>query len=120
VQREGYLLIDHRASPGLPPDIAYAMGMEPALVREGRVFEAATLTCCHCKSVVMKNPKRIRPRASCMKCGGKYICDGCGFEASLPDYNHLPFEKKRDQLAALVTKSERLGSPPELLLAMKG
>lgn len=115
-QREGYLFVDHRASPGLPEDVARFMGMDPALAKEGKLFEAATLTCAHCKTVVMKNPKRMRPRASCMKCGGKYLCDGCGWEAYQPDYDHTPFEKKRDLLADFVAKGETLGSPPNLLL----
>lgn len=118
MQREGYLLFDHRASPGLPEDFARAMGMDPALAKEGKVFEAATLTCAHCKTVVMKNPYRLRERSACMKCGGKYICDGCGFAAYHPDYDHSPFEKQRDQLADCLAK-ERLGSPSGLL-AMKG
>lgn len=113
-QREGFLFIDHRASPGLPEDFARAMGMDPKLAGEGKLFEAATLTCAHCKSVVMKNPYRVRERASCMRCGGKYLCDGCGWQAYQPDYDHTPFEKKVD----LAKNAEaRLGSPPMLLQA---
>lgn len=89
--REGYLMIDHRASPGLPEDIARATGLDPKLAGEGRLLEAATLTCSHCKVVVVKNSLRTRERASCFKCL-HYICDFCSAEMQKPDYNHLPFE----------------------------
>lgn len=116
MQREGYLLVDHRASPGIPADIALQLGYVPDMVREGKILEAATITCVHCKTVVMKNPMRTRERASCMKCGGKYICDGCGFEAWLPGYDHTPFEKKVDLAKDAEAKGfPVLGSPSVLL-----
>ena len=96
MQREGYLFVDHSASPGLPEDVARASGYDPLLCKEGKRFEAATLSCIHCKTVVVKSPLRQRERHKCMKCGGKYICDGCAFLASMPDYSHLPFEKYTD------------------------
>jgi hypothetical protein len=116
MQREGYLFIDHSASPGIPEDLAPQLGFVPDLVREGKKLEAATLTCVHCKTVVMKNPLRTRGRASCMKCGGKYICDGCSFEAWLPGYNHAPFEMKVDVAKNAEAKGIPIfGSPPALL-----
>jgi hypothetical protein len=69
--REGYLLIDHSASPGLPAAIA-----NPRLFGEGRRFEAPTLTCSHCKTVVIVNPERTRERGYCRKCD-HYVCDAC-------------------------------------------
>src|SRR6185437_1135439 len=54
---EGYLLIDNRAAG------------------EG-IKETATMTCGHCKTVVVMNPLRIRERANCFKCD-HYICDLC-------------------------------------------
>lgn len=91
--REGYLLIDHQNSPGLPEDVARLSGYDPALAKEGKRFEAGTLTCSHCKSAVVKNPARTRERNYCQKCSGHYICDVCAYKASLPDYSHIPFEK---------------------------
>lgn len=114
MRHEGYLLVDHRASPGLPEDLAFKFGYDPKLVKEGKIYEAGTLTCSHCKSTVVKNPFRQRERNFCQKCGGKYICDGCAFQASLPDYSHFPFEKKVD----LVKEGKALpilGSPFTLL-----
>jgi hypothetical protein len=94
--REGYLLVDHRASPGLPEEVARQVGYDPRFCQEGKLFEAASLTCSHCKGVVVKNPLRTRERHTCMRCGGHYICDGCAFEATLPDYVHTPFDKVID------------------------
>lgn len=113
-QREGYLIFDHQASPGLPAEVAEAFGLDPALVGEGRILEAATLTCVHCKGAVMKNLWRVRERASCMKCGGKYICDCCALEARLPAYDHTPFEKKVDVLKDAEAKG-LFGSPQTLM-----
>ena len=66
----GEVVIDHRASPGLPEDVARAAGYDPALCREGKVYRQESLTCRHCRGVVVKNPFRTRDRASCAKCGG--------------------------------------------------
>lgn len=106
--REGYLLIDHQASPGMPRELA-GRPLDPAL-GEGKVFEAATLTCAHCKVVVIKNPSRQRERAFCRKCM-HYICDFCAAQAYQPDYAHAPFEKIADEVMSCVT-----ASPPGPLL----
>lgn len=72
--QEGYLLIDHRASPGLPADFARSIGLGESSLGEGRVFETSTVTCCHCGVVVMINPMRTRSRGHCQKCDA-YVCD---------------------------------------------
>lgn len=120
-QREGYLLVDHRASPGISEDLAVRLGLDPHQVREGKVYEAATMTCAHCKSAVVRNPLRTRERASCMKCGGKFICDDCALQARLSGYSHLPFDKKVDLVKDAEAKGiPILGSPPALLQPPKG
>lgn len=99
--KTGYLLVDHTNSPGLPEDVARASGYNPALCKEGKRFEADTLTCAHCKVTVVKSPMRDTikmPRATCAKCDHKYICDLCAFHMTQPDYTHLPFEKRVAQL----------------------
>lgn len=70
--RESYLMIDHRASPGVSAEDAAASGM-PA-VGAGQLFEAGTITCAHCQRIVIRNPQRTRPRGYCAKCD-YYICD---------------------------------------------
>jgi hypothetical protein len=93
-QREGYLFVDHRASPGFddtPEGRAMARRMGG---RAGqKLIENATLTCCHCKTVVIKNPFRTRERNVCYKCGCRYVCDFCAFKMQKPDYVHAPMEK---------------------------
>lgn len=61
---EGYLLIDHSASPGTDQ------------VKEGKKFEAPILTCSHCQRGVIVRPDRTRARPYCPKCD-HYICDLC-------------------------------------------
>lgn len=107
----GYLMVDHRASPGLSEDIARQVGYDPRFAGEGKVYEADTLTCAHCKGTVVKNFFRTRERHSCSKCGDRYICDGCAFKASLPDYVHVPFSKIIDE----VKKQAAMGSPSTLI-----
>jgi hypothetical protein len=109
----GEIVVDHRASPGLPEDVAIAAGYDPRLCREGKMYEAATLTCAHCKCSVVKNPFRSRERHECAKCDYHYICDICAFKASQPDYVHTPFEKVVETLIYPDLTGE--GSPPQLI-----
>lgn len=74
---EGYLLIDHRAGPGVSAQDVAALGRHGAhlpVVPEGAVFESATVTCAHCQAVVVLNPNRTRPRRHCPQCDA-YVCD---------------------------------------------
>ncbi len=92
----GYLVIDHRASPGMSPDLARASGFDPREVSEGKILEGSTLTCCHCKTTVFKNPLRTRARESCYQCN-HYICDFCHADMQRSDYVHTPYEAKVEQ-----------------------
>jgi hypothetical protein len=114
-KQQGYLLVDHRASPGLPEDIALAAGYDPKWCGEGKVYEADTLTCSHCKGVIVKNPLRTRDRHYCAKCSGHYICDGCAYMAAQPNYAHTPFEKKVEQIIRTELHQLQEGSPLKLL-----
>lgn len=112
IDLEGELFVDHSASPGLPEDVARASGYDPSLCREGKQFKAPTLTCHHCKCVVVKNPLRVRERAFCFKCS-HYICDFCAVAARAPDYDHLPFEKfVEDSATAVAHGLVPLFAPP--------
>lgn len=112
----GEIIVDHRASPGIPEDLALQLGYDPATVAEGKILKTYTLHCSHCGGHGIPNPWRTRPRALCMECNnreGHYICDACDFERSQPGYVHNP-EKKQidDKLESIV----RMGSPSKLLL----
>lgn len=89
--REGYILIDHRASPGFTEEQAQTLNLPFHLTKEGKVFETGSLTCSHCKNAVLKNPLRQRERAHCHKCN-HYICDLCEAQTREPDYIHMPYE----------------------------
>ena len=73
--KEGYLMIDHRATEGVSDATMVASGLP---VGSGRgLFETPTYTCSHCQYVVVMNPARTREREYCRGCDS-YICDGCG------------------------------------------
>jgi hypothetical protein len=114
-KQHGEVMVDHRASPGLPEDVARWAGYDPKLCGEGKLFESATLTCSHCKNSMIKNPFRVREREHCAKCGYHYICDFCYADMQKPDYSHLPFERLVDEALNLAEKGIILGSPQELL-----
>ena len=92
----GYLHVDHRNSPGLPEDVARKFGYDPALVREGAVFEADTLACCHCPSVFIKK-KGTDMAGRCTSCDG-YVCDACVAAAQDPTYVHRSRQELIDMI----------------------
>src|SRR5215813_11404784 len=98
----GYLFIDHRASPGLPEDIARQCGYDPKLCEGGKIYESSTMRCSHCGTHVVKNPFRTRERGYCAQCddikNGKtgYVCDFCAIAMRDPDYVHHPIEERID------------------------
>jgi predicted RNA-binding Zn-ribbon protein involved in translation (DUF1610 family) len=96
---DGELLIDHRASPGIPEQAARLMDLPPQMVREGSVMTAATLACPHCGSVVVLNPLRTRARAHCYQCN-QYVCDICDAVRHEPDYVHRTMREICDLVAS--------------------
>lgn len=73
--KEGYLMIDHRATEPVSDEVMMAHGL-PVGAGKG-LFETPTYTCSHCQYVVVMNPLRTREREYCRGCDS-YICDGCG------------------------------------------
>ena len=116
---EGELFVDHRASPGLPENMARRLGYEPSQVGEGKLFEAATIMCVHCNAITVKNPLRQRERASCFQCGGAYICDLCDNRRRESDYVHLPFRKIVELVGSGEFECVSLGVRP-ILVPKKG
>lgn len=110
---EGYVLIDHSASPGIPAQVARELGLDPAMVGEGKRFEMGTLTCRHCQTPQHKNPLRTRPRGQCAKCNFAYVCDVCAFKMSMPDYVHVTFAQRKDMVFS--GKPDPLAPRPLLL-----
>src|SRR3977135_1188430 len=96
---DGELMVDHRASPGLPADFYKPLGIDFPGVGEGKIMHTAGFTCSHCGWAVVLNPNRKRARGYCQKCD-HYVCDGCHAAMSLPQYSHTPFEKIVDAVQA--------------------
>ncbi len=117
--KEGYLLIDHRNSPGVPAEVARKFGFDPRFMGEGSIMEAPTLTCAHCKGSVVLNPERLRKREYCSKCDD-YMCDGCHALTQLPDYIHAPYMQISDLLLNDAEKGTDRGSTLLLLNNPRG
>lgn len=94
---DGYLMVDHRASPGIPEDMALRMGLDPATAKGGKLAEYATTGCRHCGVHVIFNPLRTRDRAWCSICD-RYICDFCDAARTEPGYEHHCFDELRDMV----------------------
>lgn len=94
---EGYVMVDHRNSPGVPEAQIRQAGLPGMLVDAGRsvLFEAPTVTCSHCQQVFMVNPDRQRERGYCWKCD-HYICDLCA--VAMLTGECTPFARLADQI----------------------
>jgi hypothetical protein len=75
-RHEGYLMIDHRNSPGVSAELIQQSGKSAPIVGAGALHEAPIITCSHCQAGMMLNPMRTRNREYCAKCD-HYICDRC-------------------------------------------
>lgn len=105
MRKEGFLYIDHRASPGLTRDEAISFGLDPMRTAEGKLFEAGTAQCAHCGIPVILNPLRVRERGHCRKCDA-YICDNpaCHVECK-------PFSQKLDLMEAAAYRQHQNNLP---------
>lgn len=93
-RHEGYLLIDHSNSPGIPADLAAQWERAGFAVAPGSTkLEAAVLTCAHCQQQLLMSKERVRDRGYCPKCD-HYVCDRC----SVPGFCE-PFAKIADAVA---------------------
>ena len=73
----GYIMIDHRNSPGIPPELQHAWAKAGKIAPDApknKLVEGDTCVCCHCGRVVILNPYRTRPRNSVVTCN-HYVCD---------------------------------------------
>lgn len=107
---EGYILIDHRNSPGVPDAIMVPQGLIPGAGKG--LFESATYTCPYCERVVILNPDRSRARAYDRKTD-HYICDSCDALRST-GAEMKPMKQIADELsnrAAKAQSSECFQSP---------
>jgi hypothetical protein len=99
-QGAGYLVIDHRDSPGLSAEFAARAGAVSA--PGGLVTERDVKQCAHCQRAVVLNPGRVRARGVCLKCDA-YICDECvGVLAA--GGGCVPFRQVLDVAAAVAAR----------------
>lgn len=99
-ERDGYLEIDNRESPGFTPQeaIAAGLGAYAGMLGPGSRVQVQTYNCSHCGNEVMKNPNRTRHRAYCSSCDHD-ICDNCGVTMKLTG-KCLPLKKVFDDYIA--------------------
>ena len=102
---EGYLLIDHRESPGFTPEEAAMAGRGTLPVGRGRRVELPTVNCSHCERLVLMNPLRTRDRGYCPKCD-RYLCDQCELVRVQSGGECHSFKKKIDQFMENAAKGK--------------
>src|SRR4051812_38085149 len=102
---EGYVMIDHRDSPGVSDAMAVAVGLAPGAGRG--FFESATVTCRHCQTVIMLRPDRSRERHFCRGCS-RYMCDRCASQYAL-DFTCRDIERQLAQrLEQIIAQEARV------------
>lgn len=90
VDREGYVEIDHRESPGITHEEAARVGSRIA-VGAGQRLQAATWRCCGCEAQIVLLKERARSDNYCGACDS-YMCDRCLLIKKVTGY-HKPFWK---------------------------
>lgn len=115
MKNEGFLLIDHSASPGLTPadfekvgiteHSLHKLGLSMVEFGEGKRLERASKRCCHCGNIVYLHPERIKPRNFCRTCppGHDYVCDRAECH-----YDCKPYRKKLEKIAEDWLRAERI------------
>jgi len=101
--KDGYLLIDHRASHmPVPEDMLHKVGL-PAQAGKG-LFETKTYTCSHCQYIVIMNPERTRERGYCRGCDS-YICDPCAAKRA-KDFSCKTYAQTLDEAITRAQKGD--------------
>ncbi len=109
----GYLVVDHRDSPGLTPaEVAHVPRALP--IFGGELFEADVFTCSHCQRAVLLNPSRVRPRGYCAKCN-HYICDDPRCHSECHPIVKL-LDQAQEHAAQFIGKEDDPASDPLILL----
>lgn len=102
---EGYLLLDHSNSPGVPDEVSVSVGLP---VGSGMgLFEAPTFTCHHCQSVGVIDPKRSNGMAYYCKGCSHLICDPCG-EEKVKTGVCRTFEQRVDEFLTSLEKNRSI------------
>lgn len=108
---EGYLMIDHRGSPGVDAEFIRRSGRTALAVGEGQMAEAAIFQCCACQRLIVKTSARADSRNFCRQCDS-FMCDACAI-ASHQSGRHIPFTQVLERLFETAIRG---GQPPSSLL----
>lgn len=111
--QEGYFLMDHRESPGVPDALVVKEGLLPGAGRG--VYESPTFTCSHCQFVVVMNPDRSRDRGYCRKCD-HLICDRCETVKAQSGGECRSFKKLVDLLLSDAAKGGEVSQSSTILI----
>jgi hypothetical protein len=95
----GELLIDHRNSPGIAPEILVANNL-PASAGKG-IFETAVYSCGHCQAMVPEDPKMYL----CRGCT-HILCDRCAKQKALTGLCR-PFAQWADEVLTAAEAASR-------------
>lgn len=94
--QEAYLLIDHRASPGITPEFMRENNLPGPAVGEGSFLESAMFVCKHCHGDVIILDRR-EDTAWCRDCDA-YICDNCAKSEAVRIVLGLPHKTMQQKL----------------------
>lgn len=100
--QEGYLALDHRASPGISERDVARMSPDAPPGAGRSLWEMPTLGCPHCGKQQIVNPLRTRDRPWCQKCDA-YICDDCKL-VMVTTGKHRPFTAIIDEIQGRAAK----------------
>lgn len=73
-RHEGYLMLDHRGTEGVPDEVMRSCGLPAGSGH--KLYECPSFTCSHCQRVVIMDARRTNSRGYCKKCD-HYVCDNC-------------------------------------------
>jgi hypothetical protein len=97
---EGYLLIDHSASPGLTEAEAHRGGL-PVYAGRG-LYETSVVNCGHCQKGIIVHPLLMRDVPTCSKCDS-YVCESCKLTAVVTGAC-IPFTRVVDETQERVAR----------------
>lgn len=101
--QEGYILIDHRNSPGISTDFVSRHNLDAPAVGPGQVFESAMKMCHACGTQMILNPNRSRQREWCMQ-HDAYLCDRCALTRRLTG-SCIPLWKRLESIFKRLTRN---------------
>lgn len=113
----GYLVVDHRDSPGLSADDIARAPVPTDVLPGSTMTERDVMQCSHCQRGVILNPGRVRARAVCPKCM-HYICDPCE-AVRVKSGACVPYARVLDEMDAVVQKHAGQLDHPDIAAGLK-